>query len=286
MLRRLRQARERRLRAAITPILTRQGTPDFTRAQAAFDVLQRSYPPAPQYGYDALSAWNRAIERAHRLVNEVTGKAPPGLRVLEAGCGDAMTGALLHGYAHAVTLTDMDDWRDQRAKSLPIVIGRLEAGLPLEASSFDLIYSYNTLEHVADPAAAHQELLRLCRSGGLIHYDFAPLFASPHGLHAWTLRMPYPQYLFSDAFLERKLLELGNPDLPNLRTTLQPLNRWRAAQFVRLWEEFPCKIVQMELISDFDGLRVIRQFPEAFRGRSLTFQDVTCVAIRATLRKR
>ncbi len=242
-------------RRRLRPILTSPAPPATRDSDDLFRRLQRAYPPRDDYRYGAADLWRRATGRVDRLL-ALPGLREPGKAVLEAGCGDGMTGAVLGCYGHTVTLTDIEDWRDDRARGLAFLRADLCAGLDLPAGAFDLVCSYNTFEHLADPARALAELIRVCRPGGLIHLKFGPLYASAWGLHAYqTLTMPYPQFLFSPAFVAGKVRQLGVRDLGRDLEALQPLNRWRARDFARLWAGSGCAVIASGATRDLTGLR-------------------------------
>jgi SAM-dependent methyltransferase len=269
----------------IERILARQEPPDHSRAEAAFGNLQRRYPPRPEYGYDARSTWRRGVERSVTLT-DLPGMHEPGRRVLEVGCGDGMVGVAMAAFGHDVTLTDLDDWRDARARGLHFVGGDGCERLSFPDGSFDLVCSFNSFEHLADPAAALAEALRVTRTGGLVYLQFGPLFCSAWGLHAYrTLRMPFPQFLFSEPFIEQRLQELGIWDLGKLRTGLQPLNRWRPVQFHQLWRSTSCRIIREVAGEEVTGLDLVREYPEAFRGRGLLWVDLVTSWIAVTLQR-
>jgi SAM-dependent methyltransferase len=259
---------------------------EFLDDETVFNELQSRYPQRPEYGYDSASCLKRGYERTKTLTGFIKStKQRP--RILEAACGDGMTGWCLSSLGYQVHLHDLEDWRDKRARKLPLTIGDLDQKLALPDGSFDLILSYNSFEHVTDPAASLHELLRLCRLGGLIFLEFGPLYASPWGLHAYrTLLMPYPQFLFSDAFIQRKLELLGINDLGKKRATLQPLNRWRLAEFGALWQRSGCEILICGSSPAFPQYTdLITRYPVAFRGFGLTYADVTIQSVRVLMRK-
>jgi SAM-dependent methyltransferase len=270
----------------VNPILRRTGQPVYLDHEATFSALQNRYPPRAGYGYDACSTWRRGVTRAGWLIENCALTAP-GKAVLEVACGDGMVGLALAGFGHRVTLNDRVDWRDPRAAALPFVLGDVCRRLALESESFDLVCSYNAFEHLADPPAALAELLRLCRPGGLIYLSFGPLYASPWGLHAYrTLHMPFPQFLFSPAFLARKLVQLGIRDLGQAQSALQPLNRWRLARFDSLWSRSGCERLHLRHTAASPmHLDLIRRYPHAFAGRGLTFADVSTQAVSVLLKK-
>jgi SAM-dependent methyltransferase len=66
--------------------------------------------------------------------------------------------------------------------------------LPFRARSFDVILSYQTLEHVRDPAAVIAEMLRVVRPGGALHLrcpDYSGAFEG-HYLLPWLPLLPRP----------------------------------------------------------------------------------------------
>ena len=273
------------LRRTTERILT-QPDPPQPYGEEVFDELMRTCKKRTSYRYDPFSLWKRSSSRVVRLLGEVDLKAP-GARVLEAGCGDGTMGYLFDCYGHPTTLTDLEDWRDVRARELPFLQGDLCAGLDLPSDHFELVYSYNTFEHVGDPAAALDELVRLCKPGGFVHLKFGPLYPSAWGLHAYkTVPIPYVQHLFAPELIGAKLRHHGIHDLGRDREELQPLNRWRLTDFERLWRRPDCVLRTSSTNENYDHLDVIRRFKQAFTGRGLTFRDVVTKSVRVTLQKK
>jgi len=272
--------------ASINAILSAKATPDTRRSEADFESLQNSYQPRPEYGYSSLSLFERAANRATQVLKRV----PPGnrtLRFLDVGAGDGMLGVLFAAAGHDVTLCDLEDWRTNSAKGLRFIAADCCVGLPRHADEFDLVCSFNSFEHFVDPSRAFAEMLRVTAPGGLIYLDFGPLYCSPWGLHAYrSLRMPYPQFLFSPTFTSAKLKKLGVFDLGKSRNELQNLNRWKFQEFAAVWNCAKTEIIASHLISDEKQLNIIVEYPECFRGRGLSFQDVTCSNVIIVLKKR
>lgn len=280
-----RGARTRRAER-IQRLLAQPDPPQPYDTEQVFAELQRRYPARTDYGWDPFSTWWRGIQRAPALI-QLSSLREPGSRVLEVACGDGMTGRVIASFGHDVTLHDLEDWRDRRARELPFVAADLCESMPLEPERFDLIFSYNSFEHISGPAAALAELVRLCRPGGVIYLDFGPLYASPWGLHVGsTLHMPYVQFLFSPDFHQRKIEDLGGlEDLGKRSMSPQPLNRWRLVQFEELWNQSGCEIISSDSKLDLAHLDVIERYPLAFRGMHLTVTDVTAHQISVLLRK-
>lgn len=255
------------------------------KPETLFELLQKRFSPAGNYGYDAYSTWERGFERARNLLKK-TGLTTPGIKFFEAGCGDGMVGKAMDSYGHEVMLSDLDDWRDSRVADLAFLQADLGQRIPIPDDQFDLIVSYNTFEHLQDPAQAFRELYRICKPGGMLYIDFGPLYCSPWGLHAYhSLHMPYLQFLFSENFIRDKLHELGFNDLGKTRDDLQPLNRWRSTQFEHLFKGSEGEIVSYEKYEVDTYLSLVLEYPWAFQQQELTIEDLTTQALRVLIRK-
>jgi SAM-dependent methyltransferase len=248
--------------------------------------LQERYQPRPDYGYDSFSIFKRACERALNVIGQ-PGLGTPGLRGLDLGAGDGMLGVLLKTFGHEMILSDLEDWRVDAAKSLPFVQADCCDILPIPDNAFDFVVSFNAFEHFPDPGRAMDELLRVTRAGGRMYFKFNPLYCSPWGLHAYrSLRMPYPQFLFSEGVIERKLRELGICDLGKMRTELQTLNRWKPEQFKSLWTRPDVEIISCCWDRDKAHLDLVLEYPECFGGRGLMLDDLVISGATVLLRKR
>lgn len=193
---RLAQKRQHHQCKFIKTILSNPCEPAYYDSKELFNRLQSSYPPWGQdYKYDPYSTWERGILRARELLKKLKVLRKPGLTLLDAGCGDGMTGYVLASYGHNVMLADIDDRRDDRSKDLPFFGIDLCAKSGMKDNEFDIVFSYNTFEHLYAPEATLCEIVRVCKTGGYIYLAFGPLYASPWGLHAYsTIHMPYSQF--------------------------------------------------------------------------------------------
>ena len=256
-----------------------------TLCEAQFDELQRHYKQWwSTYNYGAWGTGRRAYERALSFL-EFEPLRDPGKDALEIACGDGMLGPMLSAYGHRVTLLDYQDWRDSRAREHTFIQADLGKPIALPDSSKDFIFSFNAFEHIPDPALAMNEIIRILRPGGFIWLDFNPLYASPLGLHAFSFKMPYPQFLFDESLIEKKLREFGLNDLGQQMLTLQPLNKWKVDKFRALWERKNCKLRKYEETIDDSHLDIVVRFPQAFRGRGLSLEDLTVSGLRVIIEK-
>lgn len=106
-----------------------------------------------------------AEERAGIFAGLVGG---PGLRVLDLGC---RTGALTQHYAAGNELTGVDVDHDALARArdrldIETVWADVEAELPFDDETFDVVVAGELLEHLADPAATVSHVQRVLRPGG------------------------------------------------------------------------------------------------------------------------
>ncbi len=238
-----------------------------------------------KYDYDAAGTWLRSTSRLAHLHLKSLG-VEPGLQILEAGCGDGMLGVVLQAYGHNYLGVDLQDWRESRARSINFRRMNLNESLDLKSSSFDIVVSYNVFEHVPRPDFTLSELIRVVRPGGKILLDFDPLYCSPWGMHAWRmLRMPYPQFLYSENFIELFLSKVGVNDLGVVSTQLQPLNKWRIDNFRSLFRGSCVKVLSIEERRDESWLPWVERFPQCFRGRGLTLDDLCVSGVKVLLER-
>lgn len=118
----------------------------------------------------------------------------PGMRVLDAGCG---TGEMLVWLGAAVAPGGLALGVDLAAPHLDAARAALQPGAlllqadlrrpPLAAASFDLIWSVNTVHHLADPAAGIAALAALLRPGGRLALGQSSFL--PDMYFAWDARL-------------------------------------------------------------------------------------------------
>ncbi len=278
--------RSEKLKELVVEILANDAVVDVAEAELAFPVLRREYAGPPEYGYGDRPNWLRGVERSRQLICYCPSFEPRS-RTLEVACGDGMTSVCLKSFGADVTLTDLADWRDSRARSLPFFAVDLTHATALPAAEVDLVFSYNAFEHFPDPARALELMLASLRPGGHLFVEFGPLYAGPWGLHAYRmLPMPFPQFLFSENFWQDRLRESGGvKDLGQDLGDLQPMNRWTVTQFEALFAGAGCDVLLMERISAQDHLDLVVRFPSSFQGRGLTLDDLTTHGLRVLLKK-
>jgi SAM-dependent methyltransferase len=105
-------------------------------------------------------------ERGELIASLVGGQ---GKRVLDVGC---RTGALTQYYAAGNDVVGVDVDRDALGRArerlgIETIWADVEEGLPLDDASFDVVVMGELLEHLADPAAAVDNVRRVLRPGGI-----------------------------------------------------------------------------------------------------------------------
>jgi ubiquinone/menaquinone biosynthesis C-methylase UbiE len=118
----------------------------------------------------------------------------PGMRVLDMGCG---TGESVRWLAAAVAPDGLAVGVDLSASHLRAARGSLSDNVaflqadlqraPLAAATFDLVWSVNTINHVAEPLAATRDLASLLRPGGRLALGQSSFL--PDMYFAWDARL-------------------------------------------------------------------------------------------------
>lgn len=136
------------------------------------DAQNRAY-------YDDFAGWyERERGRGyHRMLDdlevELVGRYGGGGRVLEVGCGTGLILGRVRSRAAYATGVDISAGMLRKAaeRSLHVVQGSATA-LPYADASFDCVYSFKVLPHIADIRAALAEMARVTRPGGHVLAEF------------------------------------------------------------------------------------------------------------------
>lgn len=102
--------------------------------------------------------------------------------------------------------------------------------LPFRRGAFDLVYSSNVAEHVPDPWRMGDEMLRVCRPGGIVFYSYT-LWYGPWGGHETS---PW-HYFGGDWAARRYERRNGHPPKNRYGRSMFPVSfaagsRWAHAQ--------------------------------------------------------
>lgn len=108
----------------------------------------------------------------------------------------------------AITVAASLGWRTEALRSAGAHVRFLRDDLCASAlpdASFDLLVSWQTLEHIPDPAAAMRETHRLLRPGGLAYHEYNPFLAIDGGHSPVTLDIPWGHARLDEDDIERYL---------------------------------------------------------------------------------
>lgn len=202
----------------------------------------------------------QTIDEMTRVLGMVASVRPKG-RILEVGCYDG-TVALAAALDPAVSAVGSDLARyyvvqrpgEPEAAQIAAEADRLAAlrerarvavGTPperiafiedditattLEPGSFDLVMSFEVLEHVADPAATFASIARLLRPGGVTYHVYNPFFSQIGGHSLVTLDFPWGHARLTPAEVERYLRTIRPAEADQaLRFYRESLNRMTLA---------------------------------------------------------
>lgn len=165
-------------------------------------------------------------------LESVLGRPLASLRVLNVGCGTGGFTVLARRAGASVVGVDAEEAAVEicRLKGLcegggAVALGVVEA-LPFRNETFDLIYCFSTLEHVASVAAAVSEMLRVARVGGAVYVHTPNALAcyETHYKIFWLPRMPK---ILARWYLQARKRPTGFVD------TLKPLRRERLESIFR-----------------------------------------------------
>ncbi|MBN2393202.1 MAG: methyltransferase domain-containing protein [Anaerolineae bacterium] len=176
--------------------------------------------------------WRAGQERRLAMTRQYT--PLEGQRVLDVGCGMGMyTSAFLRYTPHVFGVEiEADRAREARTRAQGVARAVGER-LPFVADTFDVVFSHEVLEHVADDRLCAREMVRVARPGGRI-VIFVPnraYFFETHGLY-W-----------------RGVYHFGNKPLINwlpdvLRNRLVPhVRAYTARGLRRLFADLPVHVV-------------------------------------------
>ena len=111
------------------------------------------------------------VHAEHLARYRLAAQLAPGRRVLDVACGEGYGSALLAGAgASSVVGVDLDEATVEHARARHGIEARVGdvRSLPFEDDAFDLVVSFETIEHVEEPERALDELARVVAADGLV----------------------------------------------------------------------------------------------------------------------
>lgn len=154
------------------------------------------------------------IEHLHRYA--IAKELVQGKHVLDIACGEGYGSNLLALSARFVAGVDIDQSTISHAsqkykkENLAFTLGSVEK-IPFEANTFDIVVSFETLEHTAEHTSMLKEIKRVLKSGGLLFistpdrksYSDIPGYKNP--FHKKELYQEEFKKLLSDHFTYHSL---------------------------------------------------------------------------------
>jgi len=200
---------------------------DFHTLEALAKVLGKR----PGSLYDPASLRKRARRRIVRAFNaagfgEVNGAEAP--VVLEIGCGRAENAPYVMDcgakqYIGIDPNTSLARSAQQLQPDIEVIGGTAES-LPFSSDSIDFVVSFNVLEHVPEPRAALEEIIRVLRPRGSFFTVFGPPFNAAGGPHlSRFIDLPYMHHLFS----EQVVGKFTGRENPYFAVNKKPLSYYR-----------------------------------------------------------
>ncbi len=154
----------------------------------AGDDFRRTDEEAARRGHPSYS-WRAGQKRRLALVREHVKLEDS--RILDAGCGVGTYTDQFRSFSKRVTGVEIDPTAAQQAgaRAPGIVVAPAEA-LPFADHSFDVVFSHEVIEHVADDRLAAAEMVRVLAPGGRIVL-FCPNRLYPFETHGHYWRGSY-----------------------------------------------------------------------------------------------
>lgn len=137
------------------------------KATNTLSQLQELYKTSPNEVRGHSFSIDRAKEYFKRYVDFVSDAASEGCNILDVGCGSGWSSFLLAEKGYSVSGVDLDSNAFEPSETQDC---RFYAGsvmeLPFPDNTFDIVTSYQMLEHVPNPELGLQEMLRVLKPGG------------------------------------------------------------------------------------------------------------------------
>jgi SAM-dependent methyltransferase len=135
------------------------------------DTLQDLYRTAAHTRAEFSRDAERACAYYAEVVKFVSLAAPPSASsdLLDVGCGSGWSSFSFARAGYQATGIDLNSraFEPPDTRNLSFREGSALA-VPFEDASFDVVVTYQCLEHIPDPEAALNEMVRVCRPGGTI----------------------------------------------------------------------------------------------------------------------
>jgi len=133
---------------------------------------------------EAKYSTQREIERTSKAYMRRLVPERRSLKILDVGCGTGVNAEFLRAQGHRVFGIDLSPTALATFHKFGFegAVGDASIGLPFESNRFDLVFSSEVIEHLADGEAFLQELYRVAKPGGQL------LLSTPNSAF-WVYRL-------------------------------------------------------------------------------------------------
>jgi SAM-dependent methyltransferase len=240
---------------------------------AEISAIEARYEAAEEGNFVSVDYTEAAIARRAdvrlRLLRRMLGaKYKRCNSFLETGAADAMIARALMLDGKNVLATDIqDEALDPRVVADRVPFTLMSAtNLALPDACIDVLYSFDSMEHMDDPKAAMAEAVRVVRPGGYIYLRFGPLYQSADGMHLGTrLRVPYASVLFNRETIDSYMSAAGREALNH-----DYCNGWTLDDYRTLFDSYSDLLDRPLYFEHWDlsALDLVRKYPSCFRAKS------------------
>lgn len=237
------------------------------------------------YKYDFDTLKKRGKDRSYQILKMLPKGGREIITTLEVGCSDGLVSYFFKKLGKKAVAIDINkDNFDKRAIKEGVKFYQIGVeNLKFPDNSIDLIFSFNTFEHLPDPNKALQEIIRILKVDGYIYLSFGPLYMSSEGLHAYhSVTVPYCQHLFSQKAIENFIKK--NKLKPH---NFKGVNKYSLEDFRKLWNQHSNRLKKIKYYEVYDalGLQILKKYSSCFKSKSKFFNNFMVFAIELLFKK-
>lgn len=127
-----------------------------------------------------------------------------------------------------------------------------------EKEIYDLIISWETLEHIDNPKVALKNMFRALKPGGICFHEYNPFFSIDGGHSLCTLDFPYGHVRLSQSDFESYIRTYRPKELKvALNFYHESLNRMTISELMQYSKEAGFEVLDLHCFKCIDNLRVI-----------------------------
>lgn len=274
--------------AGVRKALESAETADAKLDLGALEELANEFPPPENMVFGEWKEGSKKLaqERVTWMRKVLGQRLRPGMRCMEIGAGDGSVAAALQATGNETLAVDVqrgvfDEIPEfSHIKFLEADAADLGA---LEDGQFDLVYSFDSLEHMGDTEGAFREAVRVTKPGGHVYFRFGPLYNAADGKHLGDrLGIPYAGVLFDNETIDAHMLAQGRDPINHDYCNAQPLTHYR--ELLRDGAMGCERVLYFEHL-DLSAMNLIPRFPATFRHTSPDADEFLVNVLEVLFRK-